>query len=122
MAKVISERKSKKDKIVAEVKPVAVPEVLHADHLLKIETSLRDIENAKLLAAVEEQNLNNLKLQFELLKVHIEKQSQVVQHCHQKFELSKQKFTNFKREVWPMYGLGIEQPLNYDPTTGNIKK
>lgn len=117
--------KTKTKKAVEKVEEkidVIIPESLHPDHLLKIETSQRDIENAKLLMAVEEQTLRNLHLEFELLKNKIEKQSQLVSHCSQKYELQKTKFFNYKKEIWPLYGLSINEGLSYDPITGLIKR
>jgi hypothetical protein len=95
---------------------------LDPDHLRSLEVISRDIENAKLTMALEEQALANMTLQLEILQNKIEKQKLFVSSKAQKFELAKQKYVNFKKDIWPMYGLSESQPLAYDPLSGKIQR
>lgn len=106
----------------AEIETPKEKEFLDADHLRYLETISRDVENAKLSMAVEEQALVNLELNFKLLQVTIEKQKSLVASKAQKYETAKLKYTNYKRDIWPLYGLKENEAMGYDPISGKIVK
>ena len=64
-----------------------------------LEVTPLEMQNSKLLCAVEEQNLQNLLLEYKLLEIKIEKQKQAVSLAHQKYALSKQKYNSVVDEV-----------------------
>ncbi len=90
------------------------------EHLRKIETSLLEIENKKLLMAVEEQNLANMNLTMEILKSRIEKQRQVVHARAVEYEAAKKIYADFKKDVFPSYGIENRETVEYDSNTGRI--
>lgn len=106
---------------VKEVKPV-VKDTLSHEHLKYLEVFSRDTENAKLSMALEEQSLRNMLLSLELLQIKIEKQRILLASKDQKYKISVEKFTNYKKEIWPEYGLNISEPMGYDPISGEIKR
>lgn len=125
--------RKKKEKIVVEVKegvklpplPVedeVVKETLEPEHLKNLEVFSRDIENASLSMAVSEQELQNMILSLENLQLKIEKQKIVVANRGQKYEVAKQKYTNYKKQIWPQYGLKETESMSYDIHTGEIKR
>lgn len=99
-----------------------VRDVLEADHLRMVEVFGLEIENAKLQMALEEQALVNLQLSLENLQSKIESQKVLVNNRAQKYELAKQKFTNYKKQIWPLYGLNENEPMSYDRSSGKIVK
>ena len=108
-----------------EVSEVTKPEneirdVLEPDHLRMVEVFGLEIDNAKLQMAVEEQSLVNLQLSLENLQSKIESQKVLVNNKAQKYELAKQKFTNYKKQIWPIYGLNENEPMSYDRSSGKI--
>ena len=106
---------------VKEVKPV-IKDTLSHEHLKYLEIFSRDTENAKLSMALEEQSLRNMLLSLELLQIKIEKQRILLASKDQKYKISVEKFTNYKKEIWPEYGLNISEPMGYDPISGEIKR
>jgi len=106
---------------VKEVKPV-IKDTLSHEHLKYLEVFSRDTENAKLSMALEEQSLRNMLLSLELLQIKIEKQRVLLASKDQKYKISVEKFTNYKKEIWPEYGLNISEPMGYDPISGEIKR
>lgn len=106
---------------IKEVKPIA-KDTLSPDHLKYLEVFSRDTENAKLSMALEEQSLRNMLLSLELLQIKIEKQRVLLASKDQKYKISVEKFTNYKKEIWPEYGLNISEPMGYDPISGEIKR
>lgn len=104
-----------------EVKPV-IKDTLSHEHLKYLEVFSRDTENAKLSMALEEQSLRNMLLSLELLQIKIEKQRILLASKDQKYKISVEKFTNYKKEIWPEYGLNISEPMGYDPISGEIKR
>ena len=106
---------------VKEVKPV-IKDTLSHEHLKYLEVFSRDTENAKLSMALEEQSLRNMLLSLELLQIKIEKQRILLASKDQKYKISVEKFTNYKKEIWPEYGLNISEPMGYDPISGEIKR
>lgn len=125
-------RKKKEVKTIKEIlnlPPIPVEEVdpkskefLEPGHLMQVEVLSRDIENAKLYMALEEQSLSNMLLSLEILQTKIEKQRLLVSSKGQKYEACKNKFVNFKKEIWPQYGLNENEGLGYDPISGQIKR
>lgn len=95
-------------------------EFLHPSHLLLLEVSQRDIENAKLRMATEEQALRNMILEGQLLNIKIEKQKQLLQSLSRAFESEKEKFTSHKKDIWPQYGFKEDEGLGYDSISGKI--
>ena len=106
---------------VKEVKPV-VKDTLSHEHLKYLEVFSRDTENAKLSMALEEQSLRNMLLSLELLQIKIEKQRILLASKDQKYKISVEKFTNYKKEIWPEYGLNISDPMGYDSISGELKR
>jgi hypothetical protein len=126
-------RKKKEPKVSIKegekLKPLPVTEVdpkskefLDPSHLMQLEVISRDIDNSKLSMALEEQSLQNMLLSLEILQSKIEKQKLLVSSKNQRYEASKTKFQNFKKEIWPHYGLNENEGLGYDPVTGEIKR
>jgi hypothetical protein len=106
---------------IEEVDPKS-REFLESSHLMQVEVLSRDIENSKLHMALEEQSLSNMLLSLEILQSKIEKQRLTVSSKAQRYEACKNKFQNFKKEIWPQYGLVESEGLGYDPITGEIKR
>lgn len=105
--------------------PVAViekKEFLDEYHLRMLEVSTRDIDNARLLMACEEQALENLTLKLQILSTNIEKQKQNVKAVANSYENAKAKYTAYKKEIWPLYGLKEDEGLGYDSQSGQIIK
>jgi len=102
--------------------PEAPKDMLLPDHLLKLEVISRDIQIAQLSMAGEEQSLANMLLSLENLQSKIERQRLIVSTKAQKYEDMKKKFTAYKKEIWPEYGIELDKPLPYDPNTGEIKR
>jgi hypothetical protein len=97
-------------------------EFLHADHLRLLETMSRDVELSRVHIAVEEQGYRNLILEFELLKNRLEKQKLLVQQKADHADTISKRFTQFKKDLWPQYGLEESAGLGYDVETGKIHK
>lgn len=108
--------------MVEEKQEVAVEtkDTLDSMHLLQLETMSRDIENAKLLMALEEQALRNMQLENALMIVKIERQKAALAAKAGQYEASKQKFETIKKEIWPRYGFSETDGLGYDTLTGKI--
>ena len=106
---------------VKEVKPV-IKDTLSHEHLKYLEVFSRDTENAKLSMALEEQSLRNMLLSLELLQIKIEKQRILLASKDQKYKISVEKFTNYKKEIWPEYGLNISDPMGYDSISGELQR
>lgn len=117
--KVISKPSIKKE-VVDKIDTVKT--VLDPDDFRNLETLSRDVENSKLLMALEEQSLLNMQLNLKLLSHNIERQKQILTAKAQEFELIKQRHTNFKKEIWPKYGLKENEGLGYNPSTGELVK
>jgi hypothetical protein len=114
------QRKAKEEVVKVEKKVEVFPEVLNSEHLLALETMSRDLENAKLLMALEEQSLANMELKLKILSDSIIKQRAVVREKAERYEGEKKKYTSYKKQIWPLYGFKEEEGLGYDPLTGNI--
>lgn len=111
---------SKKKEMV--VKEVENPTVLSPEHLRVIEVSERDIRIAQLEMSTEEQSYNNMVLSLRLLENKIEKQKEVLSAKAHKYETSKKRYMDIKKEIWPQYGLEASAGLGYNPDTGEIIK
>lgn len=109
-------KESKEEKEVSqEIKNFLAPE-----HLLQIEVGQRDIENSRLLMAVEEQSLKNMTLELEILTQKIEKQKIVLRQRQFAYDNMVKQFRKLKGDLWPVYGLKDEEGMGYNPTTGEI--
>jgi hypothetical protein len=122
---VVKKKKIKEEKKPVEVvevveQEVKVPEELHRDHLLALETMGRDIENARIMVLMEEQNYANMQLRLKILSDTIEKQNILVNEKVQKYENTKTKYTQFKKDIWHQYGFKENESMGYDPLTGKI--
>lgn len=125
---VVKKKKTKVEKSSKEVveavgvveQEVKVPEELHKDHLLALETMSRDIENARITAVMEEQNYSNMQLRLKILSDTMEKQKILVNEKVQKYENTKNKYIQFKRDIWHQYGFKEHESMGYDPLTGKI--
>ena len=113
--------RTKEVKEVVEAKP-EVKSHLASDHLLSLEVLSRDLENSRLVMAIEEQALANLELQLRILTDKIEKQKIALVDRAKRYEAVKVKFTNTKKELWPLYGFKENEGLGYDPLTGMIHR
>jgi hypothetical protein len=71
------------------------------------------MQNSKLSCAVEEQNLQNLILEYKLLEIKIEKQKQAVSLVHQKYALSKQKYNAVVGEVMKAHDIDMDLVNNF---------
>lgn len=118
------EKKSVKE-VVEKLPPIPQEESLEfllPDHFRLIETGQRDIENAQLRCAVEEQSLQNMILELKFLQAKIEQQKSLVAQKAAKFEAEKRKFENLKKEIFPMYGYKEGEAFSYDAESGKIVK
>lgn len=118
-AEVIVEKPTKEESV--EEKPT-FPDVLAANHLLQLETLIREVEIRRLNLAVEEQDLKNLLLSLEVLQNKIEKQRIKVQGATNKYDGAKQSYIGFKAELWPKYGFSADAPMAYNPLSGIIDR
>lgn len=112
----------KKTEVKEEIKQIEVPKVLHADHLRQLEVVSRDVENARLLMSIEEQSLKNITLELELMKIKLDRQKQNLGQAASNYNNSVLAFKKLKSDMWPLYGLKLEDGLGYDPNTGEISK
>lgn len=119
MATTTRKKEEKKAIIKKEIEP-SIKDTLSPDHLMSLETISRDVENSRLVMAIEEQSLANMELQLKLLSSNIEKQRQLVSSKAQKYEAMKQKYISFKKDIWPSYGFKENEPLSYNPLSGQI--
>lgn len=122
---VVKKKKIKEEKKPLEVvevveQEVKVPEELHRDHLLALETMGRDIENARIMVLMEEQNYSNMQLRLKILSDTMEKQKILVNEKVQKYENTKIKYVQFKKDIWHQYGFKENESMGYDPLTGKI--
>lgn len=107
---------------IKEEKAPAFPSSLHHEHLRQLEVMARDVENAKLRMALEEQSLRNMILESQILQQKVEKQKQYLQQHAAFYDNSTKQFKQLKSELWPQYGFGQDEGLGYDPATGEIKR
>ena len=117
---VVKKKKQKADPIIEKPEAAQPPSALSPDHLLQLETMSRDIDNAKLTMALEEQSLANMQLKLKILSDNIEKQRKVVAEKASRYDSMKIKFTGIKKEIFPVYGFKEHEGLGYDPLTGTI--
>jgi hypothetical protein len=115
------QEKAAPEVVKAEVKK-EIPGVLHPDHLLQLEVKSRDIENAKLHMAIEEQALKNMMLELHILQRKVEDQKQLLKQKAIFYETNVKQFQQLKSELWPIYGFGQNEGLGYDPATGTIHR
>ena len=95
---------------------------INPEHLRKIEVGNLEVENARLVMLVEEQQLQSMYMKQELLVSNIEKQRAVLKSKSSEYNSIKNKMEGYKKEIWPVYGLTESEPLAYDSQTGEIKK
>jgi len=107
---------------VKENSPEEFPTVLSQEHLKQLEITIRDIENAKLTVAIEEQSLRNMMLEQQLLEQKVQKQKQTLQQRAVFYDTISSQFKQIKSELWPQYGFSQTEGLGYDPATGEIKR
>lgn len=120
-----TKKKKVKEEEVKEViieKKEEFPSSLASDHLLQLETKSRDIENAKLLMALEEQSLRNMSLELIILQRKVEDQKKLVKEKAVYYDNMVKQFKQIKSELWPQYGFKLEEGLGYNPETGEIIK
>ena len=79
----------------------------------------KDLENARLLLAVEEQNLRNIKLEIDLLVLKHEKQKAQVAKLDQEYKLELQRYNKTVEEISSKYGIKGEK-ISYDNDSGTI--
>jgi len=115
--KKVSKKKVVKKEVVKEFK-----DVLDKDDLIQLENISRDVTIAQKDMALEEQSLRNMNLELELFKHKMVSQRGLVQSKADRYENIKEKYTNFKKEIFPKYGLSDSQRLGYNPDTGEIIK
>lgn len=108
--------------VVKAEAPKELPSVLHPDHLLQLEVKSRDIENAKLHMALEEQALKNMLLELQILQRKVEDQKLLLKQRAVFYENNVKQFQQLKSELWPQYGFGQNEGLGYDPATGTIHR
>jgi len=106
-------KKIKENVVVEEFK------TLSQDHLRKLETGSRDVDNAKLLMAIEEQSLVNTILKSELITLAMAKQREIVKSKAAEYELAKKRYETLKKEVFVTYSLPGDN-FGYDTDTGRI--
>lgn len=102
--------------------PKELPSALHPDHLLQLEVKSRDIENAKLHMALEEQALKNMMLELSILQRKVEDQKILLKQRAIFYDNTVKQFQQLKSELWPQYGFGQNEGLGYDPATGVIHR
>src|SRR5574343_757905 len=101
-------------KVSKRVKKEETKMQLTADEHRILEVTPLEMQNAKLSCAVEEQNLQNLILEYKLLETKIEKQKQVVSLAHQKYALSKQKYNSVVDEVMKAHNIDSVQKFGFN--------
>jgi hypothetical protein len=118
----------KKKKVVKKVSKKVVKKIskvlgtLEADDLIKLETFSKDVLIAKMGMNLEEQSLRNMILENELLKTKIISQRELVKGKADRFEVYKNKYVEYKKSINPKYGLSENEPMGYNPDTGEIIK
>lgn len=112
---------TRKKKEVEVLKPEQ-KDFLSEEHLRNLEIKSRDVEVAKYVMAVEEQALENMQLKLQILSSNIEKQRSLLRDKAARYESAKNKYTLYKKEIWPQYGLNENEGLGYDPESGRIVK
>lgn len=113
MAKV-SKREAKK---VIKEEPKAL--VLSHDEHLKVETLPIQIENARLLLAVEEQSLVNMLLEAKILEAKIQKQKEIIGQCHLKYNQEKKRHSEIIGQIMKNHSLESDK-FSYNNETGEI--
>lgn len=121
--------KQKTVQVEQEVAPVVeqdqspkIKDYLEPNHLLQLETMSRDILLAKNTMHLMEQELRNMVLENQILLNKIEKQKLICREKHEAFKLEQIKFDVLKKQIWPQYGLELNEGLGYDPLSGKISK
>jgi hypothetical protein len=79
----------------------------------------KEVENAQLLMAVEEQALKNLLLEHKLLEINIQKQKEAVVQKSSAYENMKKKYNLIIRDISNKYDLKGEH-FSYDNETGKL--
>jgi hypothetical protein len=110
--------------IVEELIPLKEEAKSHflPDHFRQLEVLVRNIEIAKKDMALEEQRLANMKLELKLLEHDIEKKILIVKQKATEYQASLERFGNFRKEVYPEYGISENESIGYDTNTGEIKR
>lgn len=92
---------------------------LSQDELIKVETIPLEVENAKLIMALEEQSLQNMVLELKYLEQKIEKQKNKVGECHSRYLNAKAKHSAIVGEIIKNHSLESEK-FSYNNSTGEI--
>ena len=93
--------------------------VLTNSELLLVETSPLQVENARLLCAVEEQSLANMIAEKKLLEMAIDKQKERVAQLHAKYESEKRRHGGIIGEIMKNHNITSDK-FSYNNETGEI--
>lgn len=116
--KVIKKTVSKKKGI----KKVGLKTHLEERDLVQLENLSRDVTIDQKDMLIEEQYLRNMSLEFKLLEIKIGQQRELLKSRAERYENTKKKYTEFKKQIFPKYGLSENDGLGYNPETGEIHK
>ena len=117
VAKKVTTRRKRVAKKVPTIKPVG--KILNDSELRTIEVSVLETQNAKLIMGNEEQVLRNYLLEFELLKVKIEKQKTVVADRDVRYKNKSQSYDTTMKGICEKYDVN-KSKFGYNPDTGEI--
>jgi hypothetical protein len=103
--------------------PVVIEEekknILSHDEHIAVETRPLQVQNAKLLMAIEEQSLANMILELKLLEQKIEKQRNKVGECSLKYSQEKSLYAAIVSDIMKNHGLKDEK-FSYNNNTCEI--
>ena len=112
-----STTKKRKSKVKESNGPL---DILEPNDLRQLENLSKDVIISQKDMLIEEQYLRNLKLEFELFQQKLIKQNELVKTKAEKYENLKVRYSTYRNEIGPKYGLKEGEPLGYNPDTGEI--
>jgi hypothetical protein len=108
---------------VSKRKAVVVEEsskkILSQQEQIAVQVSPLEVQNAKLLMAIEEQALKNMVLELEMLSLKIDKQKARVGTLANKYESAKAIYTGTMSDIMKNHGLPSDK-FSYNTNTGEI--
>lgn len=115
-----AKRQTKQKAPIKEVAQAPTEKFLSVGELLALETKGRDLENAKLRTAIEEQALRNMTLEHVIMGENIKKQNALLHERHREYETIKSGFRSLKAEIMKAHGLEGKAEFGYDVLSGKI--
>jgi hypothetical protein len=95
---------------------------LELEDLRQLENLSKDVIIAKMEMNIEEQSLRNMNLELVIMQNKIVSQRDLAKGKADRFEIYKKKYVEYKKTINPKYGLSENDPLGYNPDTGEIIK